>query len=137
MFGAVPAVLGGLEAVLVAVHFAFLGLLVLGGFAGCRHPVVLAAHGAMVAWGATSVLFVWDCPLTDLQQAVRAAAGRPPLAGGFIDTYVSGVLVPTGADGPVQLAAGAVVLTSWVLLARDARRRRGPNPVTPGAPARR
>lgn len=122
------------EALVVAVHFALLAVLVVGGFVAVRYRWVLPVHLGMVAWAVLSVALTWDCPLTDLQQVLRAAAGHPPLASGFIDTYVSGVLVPD-ADGPVQAVVLAVVLASWVLLVRDARRRRA-NPVTAGSPAR-
>lgn len=122
------------EALVVVVHFAFLAVLVVGGLVARRHRWVLPVHLGMVAWAVLSVAFTWDCPLTDLQQVLRAAAGRPPLTAGFIDTYVSGVLVPD-ADGPVQVAVLAVVLTSWALLVRDVRRRRA-NPVTAGPPTR-
>lgn len=122
--GMVAAVATVLEVLVVVGHVGFLVLLVTGGFAALRHRAVLPWHLGAVAWAVLSVALRWDCPLTDLQQALRALAGRPSLPGGFIDTYVSGTLVPAGADAAVQAVVAAVVLGSWLLLARDARRRR-------------
>ena len=97
---------------------------------------MLPLHLGTVAWGVLSVVFTWDCPLTDLQQELRALGGRAPLPGGFIDTYVSGVIVPADADGTAQLVVLGVVGVSWVLLIRQALRSRHATPVTSGPPAR-
>lgn len=120
-----------LEVLVVLVHASALLVLVLGGFVALRHRAVLPWHLGMVAWAVLSVAFTWDCPLTDLQQALRGLAGRPPLPGGFIDTYVSGVFVPADADAALQAAVAAGVLASWVLLAGAALRRRRDAPRTP------
>lgn len=111
------------EWLVAGVHVALLGILVVGGFLALRHRWVLPVHLGMVAWGIVSVAFTWDCPLTDVQQWLRALGGRPPLPGGFIDTYISGVIVPAGADTPVQLGVLALVLVSWALLVRRSRAR--------------
>ncbi|WP_158847241.1 DUF2784 domain-containing protein [Saccharothrix deserti] len=97
----------------MVVHFGVLVFLVVGGFLAWRWPRVLYFHLAMATWGLLVVLFPIACPLTWLENEFRSAAGRPPLASGFIDTYIDGVLYPDSAARLVQLVVALVVVTSW------------------------
>lgn len=111
------------DAVVVA-HFAFLVFLVLGGFLSWRWPRLFPVHLAVVAWGIAIVVFSWLCPLTYLENALRESAGREALRGGFIETYLTGVIYPGDRITEVRIAVGAVVAVSWLgLLVR--RRRTG------------
>lgn len=97
----------------MVVHFGVLVFLVVGGFLAWRWPRVLYFHLAMATWGLLIVLFPLACPLTWLENELRAAAGRPQLANGFIDTYIDGVLYPDSAARVVQVVVALVVLASW------------------------
>jgi Protein of Unknown function (DUF2784) len=107
----------------VVVHFGFLLFVVLGGFLAWRWEWVLWPHLAAAAWGAAIVLFGFNCPLTALENWLRGQDGRPELTGGFIDTYVQGVLYPARYVAEAQALAAAVVLVSWIGLYVRARRR--------------
>jgi hypothetical protein len=112
-----------LAELVVVVHFGVLGFLVVGGFLAWRRPGVIYFHVAMAAWGLLVVLFPIPCPLTWLENTFREAAGQQPLAVGFIDTYIDGVLYPDSAARLVQVLVALVVVGSWVGFAR--RRRAG------------
>lgn len=101
------------ELVMVA-HFGVLLFLVVGGFLAWRRPRVLYWHLAMATWALLVVLFPIACPLTWLENNFRIASGQPPLASGFIDTYIDGVLYPDSAARLVQVLVALVVITSWV-----------------------
>ncbi|BCJ30985.1 DUF2784 domain-containing protein [Actinocatenispora sera] len=102
---------------LVAVHFGYLAYLLLGGFVAIRRPRTLVLHLLAAGWAVVVVAGHLSCPLTAAQDAARHAAGLPPLTGGFLASYVRGVLYPSGAETLAQVLLGTVVLVSWVLVA--------------------
>jgi hypothetical protein len=111
-------------ALTVAVHFAFIGYLVVGGFLALRWPWTIVLHVPAVVWGAAIVTLRFDCPLTWLEQWARRGAGMGPLPPeGFIDHYITGVLYPANLVGVVQAVVFALVLTSWVSYAVVMKRR--------------
>src|SRR5919204_1688079 len=79
----------------VAVHYAVLVFLMFGGFLAWRWQRVLVPHMLVVGWGLLVIAAPVSCPLTALENFFRARIGRAPLDGGFIDTYVTGVLYPS------------------------------------------
>ena len=110
-------------AVTVAVHFAFIGYVVLGGFAAWRWPRTLAVHVAAVLWGAAGLALDLPCPLTDVERWARARAGMAPLPPeGFIAHYLTGVLYPASWATAVQVAVLVTVVTSWVVGVRRRQR---------------
>lgn len=122
-----------LASLTMAVHFAFLGYLMLGGFLTWRWPRTLWAHLAVAAWGIVSVTVGVTCPLTVLEAQARRRAGEPPLTGGFIDHYLTGVLYPRRYETVVQILVACCVAASWIGL--YARRRRTSDSFTPSGPA--
>lgn len=108
--------------VVVLVHFGFLVFVVLGGFAAARWPWVLWPHLAAAAWAAVIVVHGAACPLTYLENELRGRGGEAELAGGFVDTYVDGVIYPERLVGLARALVAAAVLGSWVVLTRRHRR---------------
>lgn len=112
-------------ALIVALHFAFIGYVVAGGFLALRWRRTILLHVPAVLWGAAIGVQWVDCPLTWAERWARTRAGMAPLApGGFIAHYISGVLFPAGWLWAVQLAAVAVAAASWALYFRCHRSRR-------------
>ncbi len=103
-----------LAELVMVVHFAVLLFLLVGGFLAWRWPRALYFHLAMATWGLLIVLFPLACPLTWLENELRAAAGQPQLVSGFIDTYIDGVLYPDSAARLVQVLVAIVVVVSWI-----------------------
>ncbi|MEV0584910.1 DUF2784 domain-containing protein [Nonomuraea sp. NPDC050310] len=101
------------EAAMV-VHFLFLLFMAVGGFLAWRWPRLIWAHLAVAAWGVLSVLTGMECPLTVVENWGREHAGLQGLRpGGFIDTYIEGVVYPDEHTNLARIAVAALVLTSW------------------------
>lgn len=110
----------------VVLHFAFIGYVVIGGFLALRWRSTIWLHIAAAIWGTAIAAKRVDCPLTWLERWARARAGMAPLPpDGFIAHYITGVIYPVGWGFGVQLISFAVVAFSWVLYFRrrlDGRR---------------
>ena len=66
----------------------------------------------------------WECPLTPLENWLRARGGQPGYAGGFVEHSLVPVLYPATLTRTDQLGLGAAVLVTNVLLYGLAIRRR-------------
>jgi hypothetical protein len=118
-----------IAAALVAlVHLAFVLFVALGGVLALRWPRVMWLHLPAAAWG---VWIEWSgriCPLTPLENALRAEAGLPPYEGDFIARWIFLVLYPQGLTREIQIAlgVGVIVLNAIiyaVVMTRTRRRR--------------
>jgi len=108
--------------VVVALHYAYLLFVPLGGFAALRWRWLIWPHVTAVAWGlAIIALPKLGCPLTAAEAWARRGAGMRPLTGGFVDEYVKGVLYPGRFTTIVQVVIAACVVLSYLLLASRKR----------------
>jgi len=111
----------------VGVHALFVVFVVAGGLLALRWPWIPVAHLPAAVWGALIEFRGWICPLTPLEQSLRASAGQAGYEGGFIEHYLLPVLYPVGLTGRVQLVLGSLVIAvnvvvyGVVLLRRRAR----------------
>ncbi|MGX6602623.1 DUF2784 domain-containing protein [Micromonosporaceae bacterium Da 78-11] len=110
--------------VAVALHFAFLAVGVLGGFAAWRWPRLIWVQVVAATWLVLVVAASLPCPLTWVEDRARERAGLPARAGGFLDNHVAGVFYPHGHERAAQIVAALVVLSSWAGLLVARRRRR-------------
>ena len=99
--------------VVVAVHFAYLAFIIVGGWLAWRWPRLVPFHLAAVVVGFVSITIGFDCPLTNVERWLRRQGGQQPYANGFIDHYVKGHLYPHGYDLVVQLSIAAVVVGAY------------------------
>ena len=105
----------------LVVHGLFILFAVLGGLLAARRPWVAAIHLPAAAWAAWIEVAGGTCPLTPLENRLRALAGEVPYPGGFIGHYLLPVIYPQGLTPRVQLvlAAGVVLVNvaiyAWVL----------------------
>ena len=97
------------DAVLVA-HAGFVAFVVLGGLLLLRWPRLAWVHLPVVAWGAGIEFTGGICPLTPLENHLRALAHEQGYAGGFVEHYVFGLLYPEGLTRDVQIVLGLGVL---------------------------
>lgn len=115
-----------LVGLVVVLHLAFIGYVVIGGFLALRWRRTIWLHIAAVIWGIAIAAKRVDCPLTWLERWARARAGMAPLPpDGFIAHYITGVIYPVGWVIGVQLVSFAVVALSWALYFRRGNNRRG------------
>jgi hypothetical protein len=113
-WGVVYRILG--DAVML-IHFGFLVFLAVGGFLACRFRWVIVLHLAAACWALMSVLVGAECPLTGWEDELRRLGGGQGLPGGFIDTYLTGVVYPDEHLRAVQLFLACLVVLSWLVFA--------------------
>ena len=106
-----------LAGLVVAVHFAYLAVLIFGGLAAWRWRRILGLHLAAVAWGLGAVLVRYDCPLTSLELYLRERAGQGLYDDGFIRHYIRGALYPDWLTPFVVLVIVSLIVTGWIRLA--------------------
>lgn len=113
----------------VVLHLGFVAFVVLGGLLVLRWPRLAWLHLPCAAWGALIEFADWVCPLTPLENRLRALGGEAGYSGGFVEEYLLGVLYPSGLTRGMQIALGiGVLLVNLVVygvLIRRLRRRRG------------
>jgi hypothetical protein len=100
----------------VGVHALFVGFVVFGGLLALRWPWVAAAHLPAAVWGTLIEFRGWVCPLTPLENSLRASAGQAGYEGGFIEHYLLPVLYPVGLTRGVQLVFGSLVIAVNVVV---------------------
>ena len=120
--------LSGMAAdLLVALHFAFILFVVLGGLLVLRWSWLAWLHLPAAVWGALIELVGWTCPLTPLENRLRVMAGQEGYTRGFIEEYLAPLIYPPGLAPALQLYLGlAVVLINlvvYVFVLRRIRRR--------------
>lgn len=99
----------GADAVLI-LHAAFVLFVLFGGMLALRWPRLLRLHAPAAAWGALVEFRGWPCPLTPLENWLRAKAGSDPLEGDFVGRYVLPTLYPAGLTRDLQIILGILVL---------------------------
>src|SRR5439155_15203066 len=67
-------------------------------------------HVPCALWGVAIEYAGWICPLTPLENALRARAGLEGYRGGFVEHYVIPALYPAGLARPTQVVLGTLVL---------------------------
>ena len=75
----------------MVLHFAFVVFVAVGSLLVLRWRRLLWPHLAVIAWAAAIVAIGFTCPLTPLEQHLRARSGGAAYEGGFIDHYIKGV----------------------------------------------
>ena len=96
--------------VVILVHLAFILFVAAGGLLVFRWPKLAWVHVPAAVWGALIELAGWICPLTPLENRLRASVGDAAYAGGFIDRYIMPIVYPTGLTRGMQLTLGAAVI---------------------------
>jgi hypothetical protein len=110
---------------IVLVHFAFVVFVVAGGALLIRHLAVAWLHLPALAWGAYAELSATVCPLTPIENALRARAGVGGYRGGFVEHYVMPLLYPPGLAASQQRWLGVAVIVLNVFVYAWALRRHG------------
>jgi len=122
-----PALSLRLADAVVLLHVGFVLFVLLGGLLVLRWPRLAWIHLPAAAWGAWVEFAGFVCPLTPLENWLRARAGSPVYSGSFVDQYLMPLLYPAALSREVQWALGTAVvvvnLIVYVALVRRGRRR--------------
>lgn len=101
---------GALAILVVVVHLLFVLYAVLGGFLVRRARWTAWIHIPVVLWAAGIELTGGICPLTPLENQLRARAGASGYSPGFLEHYLLPALYPDRMTRPVQVLLGVLVL---------------------------
>jgi uncharacterized protein DUF2784 len=94
----------------VVVHLAFVLLVVFGGLLVLRWPRLALVQLPAAVWGVVIEWAGWICPLTPLENSLRARGGAAGYSGGFVEHYLLGLLYPAGLTRNSQIVLGLTVL---------------------------
>ena len=96
----------------VLAHAGFVLFVVCGGLAVLRWPRLAWLHLPAALWGVGIELSGRLCPLTPLENRLRAEAGAGTYETGFVEHHLVPVLYPPGLAPRQQLWLGAALL-AW------------------------
>lgn len=102
---------GWLADLVLLIHAAFVLLVALGGLLALRWPAFAWLHIPVVLWGAYVEFAGRICPLTPLENRLRAAAGDAVFESSFIERLVAPLLYPGWLDRGTQILLGSLVIT--------------------------
>ncbi len=97
--------------IVVVIHFAFTIFVLLGGILTIWWRKVIWLHIPAAVWGALIEFAGWICPLTPLENRLRAKGGQAGYPGGFVEEYVLPVIYPAGLTRETQIILGIFVIT--------------------------
>ena len=92
------------------VHLCFVVFVLVGGFLAWRWRPILFAHLPALTCG---IYVEWSgriCPLTPIENSLRAAAGLAPYSGDFVARYLFPMLYPQGLTRATQFLLGVFAL---------------------------
>jgi hypothetical protein len=92
------------------VHLAFVVFVLCGGLLVLKWRWVAWLHLPAAIWGAVVEFTGWICPLTPLENWLRAQGGETSYRSDFIAQYLLPVLYPGDLTRDLQLLLGTVVV---------------------------
>jgi hypothetical protein len=95
---------------LVVVHLLFIAFAVFGGAFALRWPKAAWLHLPALAWAVWIEATGGTCPLTPLENRLRAAGGEAGYAGSFVDHYLLPIVYPAGLTREWQWALAALLV---------------------------
>jgi hypothetical protein len=91
-------------------HLAFILFVLLGAMLAARWPWIAFVHPPAAAWGFFVEVTGRVCPLTYLENFLRAKAGESAYVDGFLDHYLVAIIYPAGLTRDVRYALAALVV---------------------------
>ena len=91
-------------------HATFILFVVFGGVLVFWRRGLAWLHIPAALWGILIEFQGWVCPLTYLENNLRAVAGNSGYADGFIDHYLAPLVYPSALTSDTQILLGLAVL---------------------------
>jgi Protein of Unknown function (DUF2784) len=111
----------------VVLHLLFVAFVVCGGLLVLRWRRVAWVHVPAAAWGAWIEFAGWICPLTPLENWLRAQGDAATYTTSFVERYLLPVLYPGSLSRDIQWGLGVlVILVNGIAYAVVVRSRRTP-----------
>lgn len=98
-----------LAELVLLVHAFFVVFVVFGGLLAFWKRWLMWLHLPALTWGALVVAMGWICPLTPLENTLRAMAGQASYGSGFIEHYLLLAIYPPGLTREVQTLLAALL----------------------------
>lgn len=100
----------------LSLHVSFVLFVIFGGLIVLRWRWIAWLHLPAALWGAIVEFTGWICPLTPLENWLRAQDGETPYSSDFIAQYLLPVLYPGDLTRGIQvlLGTGVVVLNAVI-----------------------
>ncbi len=95
---------------LVLLHLLFVVFVVAGGFLLLRWPKIAWLQVPAAVWGAYIEFSSGICPLTPLENHLRALGGEAGYSVSFVERYLMPILYPANLTLPIQIVLGGVVV---------------------------
>lgn len=108
----------------VVLHLGFVLFVALGGLLVRWRRAAAIVHLPCAAYGAAIEVWGWICPLTPLENRLRALGGARGYAGGFVEHYLVPLVYPAPLTHGAQLLLGLLVVVLNAAIYRSALRRR-------------
>ena len=106
----------------VAVHMAYLGYMVFGGFLALRWFGWIWPHMVSTVYSVYVTTTSFTCPVTRLEKWLLEAGGKTPYEGSFIAQYLRGVLYPAQYETALWVSCMALAVVSYVVVLMRRRR---------------
>lgn len=94
----------------LCIHVGFVLFVILGGLLVLKWRWIAWLHLPAAAWGVVVELTGWICPLTPLENWLRAKGGEASYRSDFIAQYLLPVLYPEDLTRDFQLLLGTMVV---------------------------
>lgn len=94
----------------VALHGLFILFVLFGGALVMKWRGLVWLHIPCVVWGVLSAIMHWVCPLTALENDLRASGGARGYSGGYIEHYLLPLIYPEALTPAIQVVLGLIVL---------------------------
>jgi len=121
-----PIIYQILADLVVLIHFAFIVFVMAGGFLALKWRFVRWIHLPAVLWAVFIEFAGWICPLTPLENRLRAVSGGNAYSSDFVEHYVVSLIYPDALTRVTQILLGIlVILVNLGIYAYLWRRNRG------------
>jgi Protein of Unknown function (DUF2784) len=94
----------------LVLHLAFVVFVLCGGLLVLRWRWIAWLHLPAAVWGSVVEFTGWICPLTPLENWLRAQGGETAYSSDFIAQYLLPILYPGNLTREIQLLLGTVVV---------------------------
>jgi hypothetical protein len=101
---------------IVVLHVAFVIFVVAGGLLTLRWRWLAWVHVPAAIWGTVVEFAGWVCPLTPVENALRAYSGTEVYRGDFIEHYILPLLYPAQLTRSLQFLIGSFALALNVVV---------------------